>query len=834
MKNPLPVAAIGIVLLQLTWTGFVRGMNPACGSNRYTGEKWFDGCRWCVCYPNGPVCSTEKCSSLVALLPPCSVLGSRWRDGSYYCTCSKSGITCEPNKDLVHHLWHEVPGWEDQSQSTCTSINDRRCVCDIDGVQLCSAEARDENANRKTKIKIRPGHHDPSLAKPYNQAKRIHKRDVDWLVKSGRHDYLPTNQIDVEVSPPNSFVKTHKNKGKGRQHHNKGEGRHHKNKGEGRPHKNKGEGRSHKNKGDGLRELDSYRHNSQSLDNLLGELVGAITGNSRQKHGEYHDSRQFYDSRQFDDSSLLDDSSQLDVSRLLEEDSFADYRYEQTPIHPDKLEDNQLVKNHKPKGKDRPHHRTTDESNTLNDLFGDDLYQPSHYFNDNRLPQDHGENSEGTRHQGLYGDNPFQPMPRLQNNVPANQRETYLNSARHFKKTHKHKVNYLGHKFDSFREDSQQLNNELGQIVRALFTGDRNIKHDGRKGTKDQQRDEPHIDPNKRSDEDMIPHHVFDPSMLKQWLTNGVQGDQPFQPTRVEHPKPVRVSHNRCKLADRWYTGSLRCRCLDAGSTVTCGEPSSVNAINDSFIRLVNWECRKGSKFELLDYCLVCLCQFSGFPLCSRSGEGSCSATPPIQHLWNFVDENVDSTGEFVDRPDSFIKREINTSSKTKQGATNSKSNSSSQSSENAEKRSGVTETHDTTRSPGSLTTSARLPRRLNFRPRYTVRPTVRVNTTSSNRSSTITRHVVTTTAPVPTTTPSVRSTPRTTTFQYMIPYTVVWGHRTGPIVYRPPPGVADCGDHAVGEIYAEGCNSCQCTNAGPRCTAKNCPSSGESPPVIG
>lgn len=245
-----------------------------------------------------------------------------------------------------------------------------------------------------------------------------------------------------------------------------------------------------------------------------------------------------------------------------------------------------------------------------------------------------------------------------------------------------------------------------------------------------------------------------------------------------------------------------------------------------------------GSRFELHDYCLTCHCQFNGFPLCWRSEARSCSATYPIQRLWNSVDDNSDSTGEFVDRSDSFIKREINVASKIKSGATNVKFNSSSQSSETVvDKRSGVTETSTetlTSRAPVNLTTSPRPPRRMSTRPRHTVGPTVRVNTTRNTTPRSTSHHGVTTRAPVITTTPMGGVTRRTTIFQYMSPYTVVWGHRTGPIVYRPPPGVAECGDHAVGEIYTVDCNSCRCTRAGPRCTLRACRSSAGTPAVVG
>ncbi|XP_059156590.1 uncharacterized protein LOC131941364 [Physella acuta] len=663
MKNPLPVAAI--VLLQLTWTGFVRGMNPACGSNRCTGEKWFDGCQWCVCYPNGPVCSTEKCSSLVALLPPCTAIGSSWRDGSYYCTCSKSGITCEPNKDLVHHLWHEVPGWEDQSQSTCTSINDRRCVCDIDGVQLCSAEASNAHSNID------------NIALPSNHGPSISTHDLSQPSSDGpslRRHYSPSLPTHDGLSHPHHADSSLTgNYDPTRPHHRDLSHLDHVD------HSQQQDDGISKLIDAALSHLDHAFHSSANPINQEQRPTHKSTDLIKSKHHDHGTNDievEFFPPNQYlittknevythvSDSHGSDKQHLKNLIELLLKEFFKlsnegelshDHK-EQQDINADSRPNDEEKNNHRLLNwlftRDRPHHRKTDESNNLNDLFGDDLYQPSHYFNDNRLPQDHGENSEGTRHQGLYGDNPFQPMPRLQNNVPTNQREKHLNSARHFKKAHNHKVNDLGQEFDSYREDSQHLKNKLDQIVRKLFPGDRNIKHDGRKGTKDQQRDEPHIDPNKRSDEDMIPHHVFYPSMLKQWLTNGIQGDQPFQPTRVEHPQPVRVSHNRCKLTDRWYTGSLRCRCLNDGARVTCGEPSSVNDINDNFIRLVNWECRKGSEFELSDYCLVCHCQFSGFPLCSRSGEGICSVTPSIEH--HPLNDEVDDRDSpfFTDSPE--------------------------------------------------------------------------------------------------------------------------------------------------------------------------------------
>ena len=75
----LMAAAISITFLHLILCGHVTAVSSAtdCEAGQAEGDKWFDGCRWCVCENNVAVCSSSACSELNAQLPPCENVGSR-------------------------------------------------------------------------------------------------------------------------------------------------------------------------------------------------------------------------------------------------------------------------------------------------------------------------------------------------------------------------------------------------------------------------------------------------------------------------------------------------------------------------------------------------------------------------------------------------------------------------------------------------------------------------------------------------------------------------------------------------------------------------------------
>lgn len=128
-----------VTLLALWYPGFpvwVEGRRLPehhCRGGGIPGDKWFDGCQWCVCTTRGNVCSQSHCSTgLVKKVAPCHVMGQRWIDGCYECTCKRHGIACR--LDAVCHLLRHNP---------VPCLSDDRCVCGPDGVPSCTAEVID-------------------------------------------------------------------------------------------------------------------------------------------------------------------------------------------------------------------------------------------------------------------------------------------------------------------------------------------------------------------------------------------------------------------------------------------------------------------------------------------------------------------------------------------------------------------------------------------------------------------------------------------------------------------------------------------------------------------
>ncbi|GFO41472.1 hypothetical protein PoB_006797700 [Plakobranchus ocellatus] len=148
--------------LALTFTilcPFLDVVATRCKSRESDGDKWFDGCKWCVCEHYIPVCSSSNCSHLNAQLPPCVNIGSRWSDGCYNCTCSPQGIECKANDTCVASLnlarFFSMSAYV-LTQGACIKPQDNRCVCGVDGVPSCTADAIDRNAIQATTISLGP------------------------------------------------------------------------------------------------------------------------------------------------------------------------------------------------------------------------------------------------------------------------------------------------------------------------------------------------------------------------------------------------------------------------------------------------------------------------------------------------------------------------------------------------------------------------------------------------------------------------------------------------------------------------------------------------------
>ena len=52
-----------VALLLLTSESEGRRGGESCPGGRALGDKWFDGCHWCVCSVRGVRCSRSECSS---------------------------------------------------------------------------------------------------------------------------------------------------------------------------------------------------------------------------------------------------------------------------------------------------------------------------------------------------------------------------------------------------------------------------------------------------------------------------------------------------------------------------------------------------------------------------------------------------------------------------------------------------------------------------------------------------------------------------------------------------------------------------------------------------
>ncbi|CAL1544262.1 unnamed protein product [Lymnaea stagnalis] len=140
-----------------------------CAGERLEGDKWFDGCRWCVCAASGPVCSA-MCSDLVMEIPPCGHVDSMWLDGSYLCKCYTHGIECTADRVLAEILFSENLDWTNPFYAECVKNNPHHCVCGLDGVPSCTAQAIDRSLypNAKTFILQTPVPFSSSLIAPRN------------------------------------------------------------------------------------------------------------------------------------------------------------------------------------------------------------------------------------------------------------------------------------------------------------------------------------------------------------------------------------------------------------------------------------------------------------------------------------------------------------------------------------------------------------------------------------------------------------------------------------------------------------------------------------------
>lgn len=162
MRFPMSfsVAAISITFLQLCVCAHVTAaLTSGCDGGQAEGDKWFDGCRWCVCENSKAVCSSSACSDLNTQLPACEDVGESWWDGCYRCTCLADGIECTADRTCVALLKSQqskTPSAYILSKGACIKPRDSRCVCGVDGVPSCTADAIDRNALEATTIQLVP------------------------------------------------------------------------------------------------------------------------------------------------------------------------------------------------------------------------------------------------------------------------------------------------------------------------------------------------------------------------------------------------------------------------------------------------------------------------------------------------------------------------------------------------------------------------------------------------------------------------------------------------------------------------------------------------------
>lgn len=112
-----------------------RRLSETCDGSNSLGDKWFDGCQWCVCTVRGVHCSSSDCSGLVQKVAPCHEMGQRWNDGCYRCKCKRHGIRCRLDTTCLLLRHYPIP-----------CLADHRCVCGPDGVPSCTAEVIDRHA----------------------------------------------------------------------------------------------------------------------------------------------------------------------------------------------------------------------------------------------------------------------------------------------------------------------------------------------------------------------------------------------------------------------------------------------------------------------------------------------------------------------------------------------------------------------------------------------------------------------------------------------------------------------------------------------------------------
>ncbi|CAG5132723.1 unnamed protein product [Candidula unifasciata] len=170
------------LLLSRVWA---RPSEVTCDGGRGEWDKWFDGCRWCVCQQTGPLCSSSECSRLVTRVAPCQKVDSRWWDGCYHCKCYHHGIECSIDDTCLLLMRSERYALDFLSHDACLDAKDGRCICGADGVPSCTAEVIDRNAHPATTIGLNPIF--PAVASLISP--RVVYYDRPYASKSGnRHD----------------------------------------------------------------------------------------------------------------------------------------------------------------------------------------------------------------------------------------------------------------------------------------------------------------------------------------------------------------------------------------------------------------------------------------------------------------------------------------------------------------------------------------------------------------------------------------------------------------------------------------------------------------------
>ncbi|RUS84757.1 hypothetical protein EGW08_007499 [Elysia chlorotica] len=194
----LAVAAISITFLQLS--GVCSHVTPAtsgCEPGHAEGDKWFDGCRWCVCENSVHVCSSSACSELNAQLPPCQSVGSSWWDGCYRCTCLTDGIECTADRTCVGLIKSERFQTKEAymlSQGACLKPQDNRCICGVDGVPSCTADAIDRNAVQAKTILLRPSIRQRQLSRMRSRSPALaSRRSSSAPMSRSRRSAYPTS-----------------------------------------------------------------------------------------------------------------------------------------------------------------------------------------------------------------------------------------------------------------------------------------------------------------------------------------------------------------------------------------------------------------------------------------------------------------------------------------------------------------------------------------------------------------------------------------------------------------------------------------------------------------